>query len=262
VWALLEEFKMESSSVVVSTAPKMGPSLKTFRAALLRHWNKWIKWSLKALACILAAVSVLWVAGMVLTVLIIGGQSFYHLFFTDGPLSQQVGNPFEDYRCFSALQVEIFGWIFAVMLALVGVCTILGSIAARHNKRMAEEREKENGRKRELEAARKKGIEEGAAAERAIIRRALIHAFKPRMELPAIPDGHRRLFWINVRMSHDGARPIEYRMIQFFDMQLCHRPPDGYIGAPHYNWVDSPDARDRLAIMGVIYELDTKPSVW
>ncbi|MDB4992463.1 MAG: hypothetical protein JWL75_708 [Parcubacteria group bacterium] len=111
----------------------------------------------------------------------------------------------------------------------------------------------------ELELRFEQGHAAGVSAERNVVRRAFIHAYKPKTSLPTIPAGHTRLFWISVRLHERDLYPTQNRMVHWADVEGA--VPERAIGAPAYQRVTTNEG-DLLAMMGVVYKLDSQASAW
>ena len=79
------------------------------------------------------------------------------------------------------------------------------------------------------------------------------------MELPPVPEGHIRLFYIRVTIASPGVYPTDDRCIHFSDLTLGHAPYN-VMGAPHYDWVVGNPRK--LVMMQVMYDLDITPTHW
>ncbi len=241
--------------------------LKRACARALAFWKKWMKWPAVIMASVVILIGTVMVIALVLA---IGSTSFYHVFFAD-KLGFFVDTPLRNYMHFDGFEVYVYGWTAAAILALLaaGLVYWVGTVAhrrvqhARERKRSAEEEKTQAAaalKHQELAREREMGRVDGVYAERAIVRKALLHALKPKMLLPEVQDGYIRLFWINVTNDGPIARPTADRSVHH-TVTAGTKPPSGIIGAPFYSQVKS-TGRDELAIMGVVYTLDIGSTDW
>lgn len=252
---------------------KIKEMLQRARARISAFW-KAHKGAIQLTGIIVAIVAALVLALAliigVFAALVIGGLSFYEVFFTDG-IRFVVWNPFEYHEMFTQREVLCFGWLFAGVLAwfvgflvyLLGRKWHLRIQRVRDDaRRIAEAQVKvrEALKQEEVERAYQKGRAEGAAVERAIVRKALLHGLKPKMLLPSVEKGYIRLFWINVTMDGSIARPTGDRRIHHTVTEGM-KPPRAISGAPFYDQVKS-SGPDELSIMGVVYTLDIGATAW
>lgn len=206
-------------------------------------------------------------AGLVLAVLyalykwglafVAGWESFRIAFLTD-QLSQIPAGISSSKWEIERSTIQFEAWLFVVGLGIIalaiGIVAYHVIMARIQRKRIVEA----DRQRRELGRREQQGFEAGQRNERSLVYSAIIHAFKPKVTLPQIPEGCKREFYIRVRLAHPVAIPTEDRRIHFSDI------PNsvvfwGAIGAPHYDQVVG-DPR-RLAMLDVVYTLDDRPTI-
>lgn len=284
---------MQSSALVAPAIPTDVPTepprwKRKLRAAWTKTWP-WLWRILKVLFWVVAVCAVLFFAWLAYRAAIefvppLAAElwrfprSFYYVFFADDvEVTRQFLKhclPYWDATsdCFTPRERFVKAWITLGVLILTATYTLLlvRRSVVRRRKWAREEAERlarsEADRQRwAVEDAFRKGRErgkgEGIAHEQAIIRKALIHAFRPKMQLPPVPEGNRRFFWIHVTMEGPIARPVRNdHYIRWTD--ATGEGPASIIGAPRYSWVESSSGYDELAIMGVVYTLLPKAGKW
>jgi hypothetical protein len=108
-----------------------------------------------------------------------------------------------------------------------------------------------------LRVSYNEGHADGIRQEQNRVWPAYIHAYRPKMELPPIPKGLTRFFWIEVCVKK-GLQPTQDRTIHWGDYSIGS---DGALGAPMYRIVSTPAGEcDRLAMLGVVYTLNKQTS--
>lgn len=226
-------------------------SLKRSLASLWarRRWS----WLVLAVLFALIGAALIWIIGAFLK----GMERFQTAFLSDELSEMPYGfmvNQWEVYRS----NVLFEAWLFVVFLAIIVLVIVLVAyhvIMARVQRQRVAKAEEE---RRELERLKRECFESGMRSERSLVYTAIIHAFKPKVALPEVPEGCRREFYIRVQLAHPGATPTEDRRIHFSDI------PNGSflwgaIGAPHYDSVVSDQTK--LIIMDTVYTLDRKPTL-
>jgi hypothetical protein len=155
--------------------------------------------------------------------------------------------------------VYVVGGLTLLALAYYPVAT--RSRMARVRRQLAEVRSEkciaEANHSYALAASRQEGHADGIRQEQNRVWPAYIHAYRPKMELPPIPKGLTRFFWIEVCVKK-GLQPTQDRTIHWGDYSIGS---DGALGAPMYRIVSTPAGEcDRLAMLGVVYTLNKQTS--
>lgn len=163
----------------------------------------------------------------------------------------------------NGIAVYVLGGLTGLLLAYVVSRPIRGFLTSRAQEKKrsaaAAQRAAESKEQSALAAKYDEGRAAGIAEERATVRKAFIHAYKPKMTLPAVPEGRTRVFWINARLKGQDILPTKDRAVHWAD--IIGEVPEFAIGAPAYRRVISNEC-DSLAMMTVVFTLNAQPSDW
>ncbi|MFA9262831.1 MAG: hypothetical protein ACEQSB_05815 [Undibacterium sp.] len=226
-------------------------SLKRSLASLwARRRPAWLVWP------VLLGIA-LYVGHMLWKAISAGAQHAHSVFMTDELSQMSYGFTVNQWGIYRS-DILFRAWLFVAFMAIIVLVIIavayhvvMGRVQRKRVAKAEEER-------RELDRLKQQCFESGRRSEQSLVYTAIIHAFKPKVMLPPVPDGCQRVFYICVRLSHPGAIPTEDRRIRFSDI------PNsavfwGAIGAPHYDSVVSDQSK--LIIMDAVYLLDDRPTV-
>lgn len=213
----------------------------------MRRWS-WIGWPL----LVSLAIGVVWVLGMMF---IGGSKASYNVFFTDH-LSQRLPGmsqyEWDSYRT----DQQIKAGLFLIIISLVSLILLGCRIIARINRAR---QIKEDQEKAALNREYNRGWRERMTQEQSMVYRAIIHGFKPKVDLPEVPSGCVRVFYVHMNISHPGGYPTDDRCVHWTYFPIGSIPWNA-VGAPHYKLLVGYPWR--LAIMDVMYTIRQERSYW